>query len=122
MLADTLYLHPLGLCQGSPHEQLLCRGYNFWSGIGSDISEITLLASGTIALIAIVRMVHKTYLRHFECHEDGCPRHGRYVLEGGVRCCDLHHPALDERPHTQRGHVHRLHLAHVQHLARLTLK
>lgn len=73
------------------------HGYAFFSSVAG--------ATGFFALIL--------YWRHVECHEKGCHRRGKYVIEGGVRCCDLHHPALDERPHSERGHVHALHIAHL---------
>jgi hypothetical protein len=59
-----------------------------------------------------------TAWRRWNCHEAGCWRHGKYEIEGGVRCCDLHHPALDTRPVGKRGHVHALHTAHLAHVAR----
>jgi hypothetical protein len=85
-------------------------GYQFWSGIGSDFGQITLITG----LIVVTVKALRVYRKHTECHEDGCARHGKYVIEGGVRCCDLHHPALDKRPESERGHVHCLHALHLE--------
>lgn len=110
--------HPLGQCAGTFAEQTRCKSYNLWSGSVSDISEITLLVSGLVALVTVVRMARKTYQRHYECHEDGCSKHGTFLIEGGVRCCEEHYPATDKRPVADRGRVHRLHVAHLEHVER----
>lgn len=60
-------LHFFGLDNGSG------QAYLFWSGIGSDLGEITLLG-------AIVGMA-----RHKNCHVQGCWRLG-HPHEGVVRC------------------------------------
>jgi hypothetical protein len=57
------------------------QGYQFWSGIGSDIGEITLIGLGF------------AWLHHHNCYERGCwrvqwhphPVHGHPV-------CKRHHP------------------------------
>lgn len=85
------------------------RLYAFTSSVGSTFAWPLW---GFVATGFAVRI----YRKHFECHEEGCRRHGRYVVEGGVRCCDLHHPALDERPPGQRGRVHRVHAAHLDYV------
>ena len=64
----------LGLDNGSG------PAYLFWSGFGSDLSEIAGL--GTIAWI---------FYRHHNCHVRGCWRIGRLPLEGYV-VCGRHHP------------------------------
>jgi hypothetical protein len=114
-LLPTWLWHPFGQCGGTHSEVVRCHSYNFWSGIGSDISEITLVSIVVGGIIHAIR----TYRKHTECHEERCSRHGKYVIEGGVRCCDVHHPALDERPHNGRGRVHALHIAHLEHMARM---
>ena len=83
------------------------HGYGFFSSVGGT----PLFAVGGLTAI------YRVYRKHTECHEGGCSKRGKYVIEGGVRCCDLHHPALDERPAEERGLVHKLHHAHVLHVA-----
>lgn len=78
------------------------NGYQAWSGI-----------LGATAVFSGFFVGWRLYKKHVECHEEGCSRRGKYVIEGGVRCCEAHHPALDEREHSDRGHVHRLHVAHL---------
>jgi hypothetical protein len=61
------------------------NGYQFWSGIGSDAGELTLITS--IAAVAAM------FWRHHNCHVQGCwrlswhphPDHGHPV-------CRIHHP------------------------------
>lgn len=43
--------------------------YNFWSGFGSDLGEVTLLS-----------LIIGGY-RHVNCHTKGCPRIGHYEVE-----------------------------------------
>ncbi len=69
--ADSYFLHPLkGL------------GYQFYSGIGSSISEWGALGTA-VAL----------YLRKHNCHHHGCPFIGwhQHPASGHV-VCRLHHP------------------------------
>lgn len=57
------------------------RWYLLWSGLASDLSELTLLG----ALIGL-------YWRH-ACHVRGCWRIGRHPVEGtGFTVCRRHHP------------------------------
>lgn len=82
------------------------HGYAFFSSVG-----------GTpLFAVGLFGGVYRIWKKHVECHEEGCSKRGKYVIEGGVRCCDLHHPALDDRPLDQRGHVHMLHLKHLEHV------
>jgi hypothetical protein len=55
-------------------------GYLFWSGIGSDLSEIALIG----ALIGI-------YRKH-QCHIDRCWRLARHPTGNGIVVCAKHHP------------------------------
>jgi hypothetical protein len=67
--------------------------YLLWSGIGADLSEITLLGG------AIAWYVHR------KCHVEGCWRLGRFPVEGT--------PFTVCRRHTPGGapsHAHVLHL------------
>ena len=52
--------------------------YGFWSGFGSDLGEVTLLAA-----------VLGVYHRH-NCHTKGCWRIGRHVV-AGTPWCNRHH-------------------------------
>lgn len=56
------------------------RWYAFWSGFGSDISEL-----------AIVGAVVGGYKKH-NCHQRRCWRIGRHVVDGSPYC-DRHHQA-----------------------------
>ena len=67
--------------------------YGFWSGFGSDIAEITLVA-GVIA-----------FFRHRNCHVKGCWRLGHADPKHGWPACRLHHsnpPDPSRRPKTAR--------------------
>ncbi len=58
-------------------------GYQFWSGIGSDIGEVAILG-GVITLA-----------RHVNCHVKGCWRLGGHAVEGTpFRTCRKHHPNI----------------------------
>lgn len=70
---STYMLHPL---EGN--------GYQFWSGIGSDLQEPTLIVG--IAL----------FLRHHNCHVHGCWRRGFVVFGTSYLACSHHHPRRDE--------------------------
>jgi hypothetical protein len=83
--------HPLGQCAGAHAEYIRCRSYNFWSGIGSDLGELTLI---TGLLLALWR-THK----HLECHVEApknCHRWGHLVPGTGHRACRAHHPHATE--------------------------
>jgi len=58
-------------------------GYQFWSGIGSDIGEVAIIGG----LITIVR--------HLNCHAKGCWRMGGHMVEGTpYKTCRKHHPQI----------------------------
>jgi hypothetical protein len=64
------------------------RAYNFWSGIGSDIGEV-----------AIIAAVIGTY-RKFNCHVPHCWRlaHHSYEIDSvEYRLCRKHHPNVDDK-------------------------
>lgn len=64
--------------------------YNFWSGAGSDISELAIVA-GLVGL----------YRRH-NCHTRNCLRIGRYPVAGTpFITCRKHHPHIDVVPTAQ---------------------
>lgn len=54
-------------------------GYWFWSGIGSDIGEVTILG----AVIGLYR--------HHNCHVNGCWRRGKPDPAHGFPACKHHH-------------------------------
>ena len=49
--------------------------YGFWSGFGSDIGEVTLIAG-------IGAVVH-----HHNCHNRGCWRLGKHTTGDGYKLC-----------------------------------
>lgn len=55
--------------------------YGFFSGFGSDLGEVTLVA-GLFA-----------FFRHSNCHVKGCLRFGKPVEGTPYRACHKHHPA-----------------------------
>lgn len=72
--------------------------YGFWSGVGSDISEVAILG-GVIQL----------YRRH-NCHVDGCHRIGKHRVDGTpFTVCPKHHPEVPEKVTAKHIHLaHRL--------------
>ena len=64
--------------------------YNFWSGIGSDLGEATLISAVGIGVYTGVRKVN--------CHTKGCWRIGHHTLEGTPYIlCRKHHPYVPTR-------------------------
>lgn len=55
--------------------------YGFWSGFGSDLGELTIVA-GILAAY-----------RHHNCHVGGCWRLGKPVEGTAYTACPRHHPA-----------------------------
>lgn len=66
-------LHWLAVHVGADHSAGGSVYYNFWSGFGSDLGEVTLVG----AIVAAAR--------HKNCHVKGCWRLG-HPHEGVVRC------------------------------------
>lgn len=60
---NTYWLHPLH-----------ANGYQWWSGAGSDLGEVSIFG---------VVLVH---FRHHNCHVKGCWRLGHADLSGRVTC------------------------------------
>lgn len=102
---DWLY-HPLGVCAQNPHAQYVaCRGYNFWSGIGSDFGEITLLATAIAALLVVWRF----YINHLTCHVTTCKKPALHHVPGtAFRTCLTHHPEIPNGEITVE-HIHAAH-------------
>lgn len=51
------------------------RAYDWWSGAGSDIGEVTLIG-------ALIASVH-----HVNCHNKGCLRLGKHTTPDGYKLC-----------------------------------
>lgn len=66
----------------SPFDPLHSDGYQFWSGIGADFGEATILTAFVI------------WWKHHNCQVGGCWRiHLRNPTGGGHFVCKKHHPA-----------------------------
>jgi hypothetical protein len=77
-------LHVLGVDNMNGH------AYAFWSGFGSDIGQVTLIG-------AVIGM----FAKH-NCHQKGCPRIGRHVVDG-TPYCNKHHQAARTGGGGERG-------------------
>lgn len=64
------------------------NGVNFWGGIGSDFSEISLLAAVLVAL------------RHHQCHVGRCWRLGHTDSAVQAPACKHHHSMRKARGRT----------------------
>lgn len=86
MNAWAVFLHVLGVEPRSPS-----TAYNFWSGFGSDLTELT------AAAVFIVAWWHK-----HNCQEDGCRRIGHHITveDSGhqFRRCRRHHLIRHTKP------------------------
>jgi hypothetical protein len=71
-------VHFIGVDYGAPYGHVII--YNFWSGIGSDLSEITLAG-----------LIYGAWRKH-SCHTKGCWRIGRHQVDG-TPWCNKHHGA-----------------------------
>ena len=80
-----------GILNGGPDKY-----YNFWSGFGSDLGEVTLITAVGIGVYTGVRKVN--------CHTRGCWRIGHHRLDGTPYIlCRHHHPDV---PSTGASHEH----------------
>ena len=71
------------LSQETGTSESASRSYNFWSGFGSDIGEVTLITGVIIGL------------RHINCHVTGCKRVRTHLVPGTpYRACRRHHPGV----------------------------
>ena len=106
--------HPLGLCVGTARTVRDCKGYNSWSGIFSDIGEITLIAGLITTSVAVHRFIHN----HFECHEETCHKIGVHRVHDKdgkptpFLTCWIHHPILSKH---EKGSIPLEHLHEVHH-------
>lgn len=63
--------------------------YGFWSGFGSDLGELTLVAAVGTGVYTGVKKAN--------CHAKGCWRVGHYPLEGTpYHLCAKHHPDVPQ--------------------------
>lgn len=78
-------------------------GYQFWSGLGSDLGELSLLTG----LAVVAYRAHK----HVECHveQPSCHRIGHPVPGTGYRACRVHHPAMKHVEPTTAAHIDSAH-------------
>jgi hypothetical protein len=82
----ALNLHWVAIHTGST-QTLVGPYYNFWSGFGSDLGEVTLVAAIVVPSVALVR-------KH-NCGVKGCWRLGHHEYEmDGIKhtLCRVHHP------------------------------
>lgn len=66
-----------------PWHSLYGDTYQFWSGVGSDLGELTLIGAMIVAY------------RKIECHRSGCHRIGRFT-HGHLKLCHRHHPFVPD--------------------------
>jgi hypothetical protein len=79
---------------------LIGVGYQFWSGIASDIGEVTLIG-GMIAI----------YRKH-NCGAPRCLRLGKHPTADGLHhLCAKHHPDLPDSGHESLEQIHARHRA-----------
>lgn len=75
--------------------------YGFWSGFGSDLSEI----------LAPVLLLLGLFRKH-KCHTRRCLRLGKHSVDGTpFVVCPKCHPTVPDKGAT-RGHIHALHREH----------
>ena len=81
------FWHPIAPCSVPAAQFAKCKGYNFWSGIGADVGEITLIVSLISGII--------WFRTHYQCHEETCSKIGMHHVPGlrtgragiTIRCC-----------------------------------
>lgn len=81
----TLWWNPIliHISQETGTSNASSRAYDFWSGFGSDIGEVTLLGGIIVGL------------RHINCHVTGCRRIRTHLVPGTpYRACRKHHPGV----------------------------
>lgn len=90
--------HPLGQCTAASsnkliaaHEIMRCKSYNLWSGILSDVGEVTLIT----AILLTAWRCYRLWRKHTECHVATCKNHGFPVHGTPYRACHEHHPATE---------------------------
>jgi hypothetical protein len=96
--------HWLAYATGSFNVSGVAHNYNFFSGSGSDISEL-----GIFSALAVI-LYHAC--RHGNCHMHGCWRIGGYPV-GDFKVCRKHHAESTGVKHVD---IERLKLAHHLHM------
>lgn len=92
---------------------LFGRGYQFWSGIGSDVGEVTLIVGLVTGSVAVRRFLHA----HFECHAEGCTKLGVHPVRGTpYRTCWHDHPVLGKHKTKHGVPLDVIHAAHTRAL------
>jgi hypothetical protein len=92
----SMFWHPLGQCSGTAHEVARCRSYNWWSGIASDIAEVTLLSA-----------VFAVYKQHTCRAHWWCPCWAKHPVAGTTASvCAIHH-TVEGHKRLQRRHRHK---------------
>lgn len=89
---------------------LVGRGYQLWSGIISDVSEVSLLVGLITGAVAARRFLQQ----HFECHVENCHKLGFHRVQGThYRTCWKDHPVLSKHPRhgVPIDHIRREHRA-----------
>jgi hypothetical protein len=98
-------IHTLGVDNGLPYGTW--NWYNFLSGSGSDIGELTVAG-------ALAAGLYGWYKRN-NCHAPGCPRIGIHHMAGGeFRVCRRHHHV----PVITLEHIHQAHREYTEGNAR----
>lgn len=95
-------------------------GYQFWSGLGSVILQVSLIIAPITAAIVLYRRLWLKRVRpHLECHEETCHKIGLHPVAGtSFRTCWVHHPELGKHPHRHIPLAH-IHAAHSENTAAL---
>ena len=114
MIASLFHLANIFHMQ-TPFDPLHGDGYNFWSGIGSDFGEATII----VAVLA--------WWKHRNCQVAGCPRiHLMHPTDAGHYVCKRHHPGHEGNQLTaeyvqaahQAAHDKGLSIVHARAVAR----
>lgn len=75
------------------------NGYQWWSGMGANFGEVTVIGLGITAW------------RHINCAAPRCPRRGTHpTADGQHKLCRKHHPDLPDRK-LSLAEIHRRHHA-----------
>lgn len=83
---------------GSGMTNLSGPEYGFWSGFGSDITELALI-------ITLITGSVKVY-QNTRCHVDTCHKHGKYPFQH-YKLCKNHHPNVPDK--LTHLHIMKLH-------------
>lgn len=102
--------HWLAWYTGSYNTPGIAHDYNFWSGFGSDLGEVTLLS-------VLLTFGAAWYHKH-NCHTENCWRIGLHQIVGGTyTVCRRCHNKITGHPHRKLSIDH-LAAKHREHLLR----